>query len=135
MHQEKENVDIMAEMLGFLVAEGNYTYVDKVGQAPSSDFLIFYLQEALRDFHSLTRGELRNVDRESLEKFIDRIKGGEVDLDKALDEIAKTVRGCPKNLREVCSLLSAKALAKSLKFIRGEEKQEGGKEERKHDVH
>jgi len=121
MHQEKESVDAIAKMLGFLVAEGNYSYVDKIGQAPSSDFLMFYLQEAVRDFHSLIRGELRNVSRETLDEFISNIKKGTVDLDRALDEIAKTVKGEPRKLREVCSLLSAKALAKSLKFVKEEE--------------
>jgi CRISPR type I-A-associated protein Csa5 len=131
MHQQKESVDAIAEMLGFLVAEGNYSYVDRIGQALSSDFLMFCLQEAFRDFHSLTRSELRNVSRETLDEFISKIKEGRIDLDRVLDEIAKIVRGEPRKLREVCSLLSAKALAKSLKFVKREEsgeKKSGGEE-------
>jgi CRISPR-associated protein Csa5 len=120
------SIDIIAEILGFLVAEGNYSYVDKVGQAPSGDLLIFYLKEALRDFHSLARGDLKNVDKDELCKFLEDIAEGKNNPDWALNDIAKTVHeGGPKKLREVCSLISAKALAKSLKFIRCNKEKEG----------
>ena len=41
----------VAKVLSVLIAEKeNYTYVDKLGYAPSKDLAIFYIREALRDF-------------------------------------------------------------------------------------
>ncbi len=57
----EKDVENLAKILAVLVAEGNYTYVDKIGNAPSKDLLAFYLKETFRDFHSLMRSVQRKM--------------------------------------------------------------------------
>lgn len=118
MSEIERDLDVVSEVLSFLVAQDNYGYVDKIGQAPTPDLLIFYLKEAFRDFHSLLRApkpDQPNKFYDELNRFYNEIKERKKDLDSALDAIYDWVRrGDRKKLREVCSIISAKALAKSL---------------------
>jgi CRISPR-associated protein Csa5 len=99
-------VEGIAELLAVLVAENeSYTYVDKLGYAPSKDLVLYYLREALRDFHSLRNkpqwdnpkasDEAKKVDMKSVEREIQEIEN---------------ISGM-KELREVVSLVTAKALS------------------------
>jgi len=106
MHQGDMMAEGIAELLAVLVAENkSYTYVDKLGYAPSKDLVLYYLREALRDFHSLRNkpqwdnpkafDEAKRIDMESVEKEIQGIE---------------KISGM-KELREVVSLITAKALS------------------------
>ncbi len=98
--------DSLAKLLAVLVAEnGSYTYVDKLGYAPSKDLVLYYLREALRDFHSL-----RNKTQWDNPKAF--AEAGDIKMEfveKEIEDIAK-VTGL-KDLREVVSLITAKALS------------------------
>jgi len=98
--------DNLAKLLAVLVAEnGSYTYVDKLGYAPSKDLVLYYLREALRDFHSL-----RNKTQWDNPKAF--AEAGDIKMEfveKEIEDIAK-VTGL-KDLREVVSLITAKALS------------------------
>jgi len=114
---ERWQVENLAKILAILVAEGNYTYVDKIGYAPSKDLLAFYLKEALRDFHSVARGGLKSEKaRQLLDEILSRVKAGEVNLDKSVDEVVSSIDD-RKDLREISALLSARALAVSARYI------------------
>ncbi len=106
----------VAKVLAVLVAEeGNYTYVDKLGYAPSKDLAIFYLKEALRDLHSLRRKE--RFENSGAEKLASEIKYGEDGVERALEELANVSNR--KELREKTSLIAAKALTISAKLRGG----------------
>ncbi len=120
----RRDVENLSTMLAVLVAgENEYTYIDKIGYAPSKDLLMFYLKEALRDFHSLVRGRLKNERaRELLNNFIEKLKSSNIDLNKSIDKIYENITD-RRSLREISSLISAKALAISAKYV---ERREGG---------
>lgn len=101
-------VDDLAHALAVLVAEqGSYTYVDKLGNAPTKELALLYVKEALRDLNSLlskqsyenpkTKEELGKIRMDLVEKQVDQ-----------LDEIEDR-----RQLREVVSLIAAKALARA----------------------
>uniref|UniRef100_A0A7J3TJX4 Type I-A CRISPR-associated protein Csa5 n=1 Tax=Geoglobus ahangari TaxID=113653 RepID=A0A7J3TJX4_9EURY len=125
-----KDIENLARVLAVLVADGNYTYVDKIGNAPSKDLLAFYLKEAIRDFHSLIRGGAKN---EKVKDLLDRIVR-ELEttrdpfdfLNNSIDQVFSKIES-RKDLREISSLISAKALAISAKYVRTrEESSEGG---------
>ena len=118
----KAEIENVSTMLAVLVAsENDYTYVDKIGYAPSKDLLMFYLKEALRDFHSIARsGRLKNEKaRELLDSFLKKLEESNIDLNKSLDEIYRGIKD-RQSLREITSLISAKALAISAKYVKKE---------------
>jgi len=100
-----EYIKNIAKVLSVLVAEkGDYSYIDKLGYAPSKDLAFFYLREAFRDLHSLIRsGKFEN---EKARKMLDRIDYKSVE--EAIDGIAKI--GNKRALRETLSLISSYAL-------------------------
>lgn len=111
---EAWEVEEISKALAVLVAEsGNYSYVDKLGYAPSKDLAIFYIKEALRDLHSMMSKEFENKEAEKISK---EIKFDQIDF--ALNKISKI--GDRKELREVTALIASKALAKSAKLKGGE---------------
>lgn len=123
------DIEIVAKMLAVLVAgENNYTYIDKIGYAPSKDLLLFYLKEALRDFHSIIRsGRLKNEEALNLlNNFVGELKDCKVDLNESIENIQSYIVD-RKSLREISSLISAKALAISAKYI--ESRREGERSE------
>jgi len=117
------NVDDLSKLLAVLVAEqGSYTYVDKLGYAPSTDLAIFYLKEALRDYHSLLR-------KGSFENQV--VRAVILDLNKRLDKINYVLSKIAEirdrsELRRITSLISSKALAYAAKYSVKEVKEEEG---------
>lgn len=108
---EPWEVDEVAKLLATIIGESkNYSYVDKLGYAPSKDLALFYLKEALRDFHSIKGFE--NKKAEELSRGI----RFEI-VDRALQKISSI--SDRKELREIVSLIAAKALSKSAE-LRGE---------------
>lgn len=119
---ESINVDDVSRLLAVLVAEqGSYTYVDKLGYAPSADLAVFYLKEALRDYHSLLRkGVFDNP------VVRDVVSGLNKKLDKinyVLGKIAE-IRD-RRELRRITSLISSKALAYAARYMGREVEEEG----------
>ena len=103
----------VAKVLSVLIAEKeNYTYVDKLGYAPSKDLAIFYIREALRDFHSLIRGG--RFDNSKAKDLAEKINFGKVE--RCLDELNKI--DDKKALREFLAMISAKALSISATIMK-----------------
>jgi len=101
-------VNNISRLLAILVAEqGGYTYVDKLGYAPSADLAIYYIREAIRDFHSLIRKE--EFGNPNVKPEIEKIKDALGYIAKDLNLIAKIVDR--RELRSITSLISSKALA------------------------
>jgi|UniRef100_A0A7C3SM82 hypothetical protein len=112
----------IAKILAILrVEHGSYTYIDKISHTSSRDLAVYYIREALRDYHSLmTRGFsnplaenlARTVSFEGVEREIERIRG----LSGAVE------------LREELSTITAQALAEAARILswvqREEERQE-----------
>ena len=100
-----------SKVLAILVAEReSYMYVDKLSHAPSNDLALFYLQEALRDLHSLLRsGKFENKRAEDEAKKLNYGRIG-----RALEQFPKIEDR--KELREITSLLASKALVISSAF-------------------
>ena len=98
--------DNLARLLAVLVAENrSYTYVDKLGYAPSRDLVLYYLREALRDFISLKN----KPQWDNTKAFA---AAGEINMgfvEKDIEDLAK-IAGL-KELREAVSLITAKALS------------------------
>lgn len=96
----------ISKLLAVLVAENeSYTYVDKLGYAPSKDLVLYYLREALRDFHSL-----KNKPQWDHRKAFEKAK--EIDMESVEREIQRIERiSSMKELREAVSLITAKALS------------------------
>ncbi len=104
-------LDELAKILAVLIAEGgNYTYVDKLGYAPSKDLAIYYLKEALRDLHSLKNQQ--KIESEKTKTLLNSIN---FELaEKALDELSGI--DDRRILKEKASLIAAKALAISARL-------------------
>jgi CRISPR-associated protein Csa5 len=104
----------LAKLLAVLVAENNsYTYVDKLGYASSKDLVLYYLREALRDFHSLknkTEWDNTKAFAEAKEIKMERVE-------EDLEDIAKISN--MKELREAVSLIVAKALSTASRLTEG----------------
>ncbi len=117
---EKIDVEDIAKVLAVLVAEqGSYTYVDKIGYAPSTDLAVFYLKEALRDYHSLLRKE--KLENEDVRKLMKEIKGNIRKIEDNIQKIAEIKDR--RELRRITSLIASKALITSAKYIK--ERKEG----------
>jgi len=103
--------------------------VDKIGNAPSKDLLAFYLKEAMRDFHSLMRGGAKNEGaKKLLDKLVEELKTTKDPFDflnASIDQIFSKIKD-RKDLREISSLISSKALAISAKYIKTKEEGSGG---------
>jgi CRISPR-associated protein Csa5 len=114
------------ELLAVLIAENeSYTYVDKLGYAPSKDLALYYLREALRDFHSISK---KPESQWSSEKAKNKAK--EIDMERAITELEKIKKvSSIKDLREEISFITAKALALAATLAKTETssgKQAGG---------
>jgi len=114
------SVDNLAKALAVLVIEEeNYSYIDKLGYAPSKDLALYYVKEALRDLHSLIRGG--RFENPYAKKLLNQINLDEAE--RAIEEIGKiTTR---KELREYLSMVASKALTISAKALLKEERKEG----------
>ena len=114
------SIENIAKVLALLATQGNYTYIDKLGYVPSKDLLTYYLRESLRDFHSLLRSGLKEEGaKELFDKFVSAISEGKINLDLSIDTIVNSIpEGDRKKLREISSLIAARALAISAKYIK-----------------
>lgn len=101
-------INNVSKILAVLVAEQEeYTYVDKLGYAPSTDLALYYIREALRDFHSLLRKE--RFDNPAAKSAANELKDKLSFVASDLDQLAKVTDR--RELRSITSLISSKALA------------------------
>jgi len=114
------SIENVSKVLALLATQGNYTYIDKMGYVPSKDLLTYYLRESLRDFHSLLRTGLKEEEeaKDLYNSLVTDIKENKINLDRSIDTIVNSIpEGDRKKLREISSLIAAKALAISAKYI------------------
>jgi len=117
-------IDSISKLLAVLLAESkNYGYIDRLGYSQSRDLVVFYIREALRDFHSINNRGWKNERAKE--------KANEIDMDlinKGIEDIARTAG--MRELRERVSLITAKALAIAAPLIKSrKEEEEKTKEE------
>ena len=107
-------------MLAVLAYDGDYHYIDRLGNSYAKPLALHYLREALRDFIALKRSPPRDMPDEvkSLMHSVD---------DSFLEYEVESIRNLQstQELREILSLICAKALAKTSKFIVRREAGEG----------
>ena len=114
MYSQK-HIDNLAKALAVLVVEEeNYSYIDKLGYAPSRDLALYYIREALRDLHSLLRGG--RIEKKYAKELLSQVSFEEAE--KAIEEIGKI--SSRKQLRETLSIVASKALALSAKPLKEE---------------
>ncbi|MCX7999743.1 MAG: hypothetical protein N3A69_12465 [Leptospiraceae bacterium] len=101
-----QNVDNLARVIAILIAEQeNYSYVDKMSNAPSRELALFYIREALRDFNSLLKKDkFENSKAKEAIKYVSLEK-----IEQQIDELSQI--DDRKKLKEAVSLIGAKALA------------------------
>lgn len=98
--------DNLSRILAVLCAErGSYSYIDKIGYAPSRDTLLYYLKEALRDFNSLLNS---GFESDVVSKEVHKIDYNYAE--KELESISNVDPNDRKRLRELSSIISSKAL-------------------------
>ncbi|MEM3404146.1 MAG: type I-A CRISPR-associated protein Csa5 [Nitrososphaeria archaeon] len=104
MSESRNPFDNTSRLLAVLINEqGGYTYVDKLGNAPSKDLAIFYLREALRDYHSiLSRGFEKESSKEE-NKLINFLQ-----VENDINQIESITSA--KDLREKLSFIATKSL-------------------------
>ncbi len=111
----QRKMENISRLLAVLLAESrNYAYIDRLGYSPSRDLALFYIREALRDFHSIQNRGWRNEKAKNEAEKIDMNY-----VDREIAEIGK-ISGM-KELREKTSLITARALAIASTLIEGEE--------------
>ncbi|MEM0382122.1 MAG: hypothetical protein QXJ29_07290 [Nitrososphaerota archaeon] len=105
------------KMLAVLAHDGDYHYIDRLGNSHARPLALYYLREALRDFNALKRsppddmhGDAKKLMHEVNDAFL------EVEIEN-IKNLQST-----QELREVLSLICAKALAKTSRFIEVSEK-------------
>lgn len=104
-------------MLAILTINGDYSYIDRLSYSHSKELALFYIREATRALHALKRSPPEEIEKDKDAKtLLDNI-----DADSLENEIIQiTDRGDDtKSLREMLSLICARALAKSSRFVRG----------------
>ncbi|GBC69903.1 hypothetical protein HRbin01_01608 [archaeon HR01] len=100
------------QVLAVLSYEGDYHYVDRLGYSHSKDLALYYLREAMRAFQALKRSPPKDMDSE-VRDMIDKIDANYLDYEiENLKKIEST-----QELREILSLICAKALAIASKFV------------------
>jgi len=112
-----ERYNLVVEMIGFLTATRDYSFVDRVGNALDNVIVIEAVRDALRTFISLC---VHSVDKRVEVEEGQYIPCPELNheelerqVDKFLDNI-KELRG--GKLVEIARDLAARALASSLKY-------------------
>lgn len=111
-------------MLAALAYDGDYHYIDRLGNCHSKPLALYYLREALRDFNALKRSPPNDMPNE-----VRNMMYG-LDYDYLEREIGKIGNvGDIQELREILSLICAKALAKTSRFIKTEQQPEVAKKQ------
>jgi len=101
------------ELLAVLAYDGDYHYIDRIGYSHSKSLALYYLREAVRAFHALKRSQPKDMPNEARE-LLQSIDPGYLEYE--IDNISKIEK--TRELREILSLICAKALAKASKFIK-----------------
>ena len=106
-----QNVNNLARILAILMVEQeSYSYVDKMSNAPSKELALFYVREALRDFNSLLKKDkFENQTAKEAIKYVSFEK-----IEQQIEELSQI--DDRKKLKEVVSLIGAKALAMAARF-------------------
>ena len=119
MQQSKLIFNQIPNVLAVLIAESKaYTYTDKLGYAPTKDLTLFYVKEALRDFHSLlNQGSWSNPKARELALHIKMAY-----VNSELERMAEA--SSLIELREIVSLITAKALAKAAELTQTQESEQ-----------
>ncbi|WEU40301.1 MAG: type I-A CRISPR-associated protein Csa5 [Candidatus Odinarchaeum yellowstonii] len=100
----KHGADDLARLLAVLIAnQDSYTHVDKLSNTPSKELALFYIREALRDYNSFLSKKIED------KKIIEEIK--KISLKNIEDYLGIFSELSSRELREITSLISAKALA------------------------
>ncbi len=113
--------DSLSKVLAVLMVEEGPSHVDRIARAPSKDLALTYVQEALRDAHSLL-GLSRDAFR--IKAAYDLLKEVKAEfLDKEILELSsvKTYR----ELREVLAVIAARAIAIASKITMRSNKESG----------
>jgi CRISPR-associated protein Csa5 len=106
----------LARVLAILnVEQGSYTYIDKISQSVSRDLALYYIREALRDYHSLVN---RGFQSEEAKKTSEYVIFSELESEI---EFIRSIQD-PVKLREELSMIAAQALAESGRLLYLEEK-------------
>ncbi|MEM0488568.1 MAG: hypothetical protein QW707_05120, partial [Candidatus Bathyarchaeia archaeon] len=111
-HMSGERYIQIPNMLAVLAYDGDYHYIDRLGNSHAKSLALHYLREALRDFISLKRSppsDMPNVVKSLMHSIDDNFLEYEVESIRNLQST--------QQLREILSLICAKALAKTSKFI------------------
>jgi len=119
MQQSKLIFRQIPNVLAVLIAESRaYTYTDKLGYATTKDLTLFYIKEALRDFHSL-------LNQDVWENTRARESALSIDMSYVNRELERISEASSLiELREIVSLITAKALAKAAELTRTQESEE-----------
>jgi len=119
MQQPKLIFNQIPNVLAVLIAESKaYTYTDKLGYASTKDLTLFYVKEALRDFHSLlNQGSWSNSKARELALHINMSY-----VNSELERMAEA--SSLIELREIVSLITAKALAKAAELTQTQESEQ-----------
>uniref|UniRef100_A0A7C4BAI3 Type I-A CRISPR-associated protein Csa5 n=1 Tax=Thermofilum pendens TaxID=2269 RepID=A0A7C4BAI3_THEPE len=107
----------IAKILAILrVEQGSYTYIDKISQTSSRDLALYYIREALRDYHSLMARGFSNPHARQLAGTVD-FEGVEGEIER-IRKLSGAVE-----LREELSTIAAQALAEAAKALSLEEQE------------
>lgn len=108
--------DSLSKILAVLMVEEGPSHVDRIARAPSKDLALTYVQEALRDAHSLMG---LGRDAFKVKAAYDMLREVKADfLDK--DVLALSSVSTYRELREALALIAARAIALASKLtLRG----------------
>lgn len=99
--------DSLSKVLAVLMVEEGPSHVDRIARAPSKDLALTYVQEALRDAHSLM-GLSRDAFRvKAAHDLLKEVRAEFLDRDILTLSSVKTYR----ELREALALIAARAIA------------------------
>lgn len=115
MSKDRSSPELAKLLAILLVEQESFSYIDKLSQTSSKDLALYYLREALRDYHSLANRGFEKRVVEDAAKFINfnKIEQEIAEINEFTDLI---------QLRGKLSFVAAEALAKAGEFIRYEEK-------------
>ena len=118
--------DSLSKILAVLMVEEGPSHVDRIARAPSKDLALTYVQEALRDAHSLVG---LGKDAFKVKAAYDMLRDVKADfLDK--DVLALSSVSTYRELREALALIAARAIALASKLtLRGARAPEGAEGE------
>lgn len=114
MSESRGAYELAKVLAVLLVEQGSYSYIDKLSQTSSKDLALYYVREALRDYHSLAS---RGFEKEAAKELARTVNFRE--LEEEIDKL-RGLEGVPQ-LREEISFITARALAQAGRLARREE--------------